>query len=880
MAAIVWYTEIAQSGEIIQVVFSKRRIMRSLVNICRMVFWVVVVCAFGTSAFGQPWDGSGTAGEPYQIWDACDMQAIGVDSNYWDAHFVLCADVNLGAYTGTSFKIIGRSSAPFTGVFDGNGHTISNFTYQTDASYIGLFGYINHPNAVVRDLSLIDPNIDAGTGDYVGPLVGNIEEGTISGCGIESGNIVATGHVGGLVGVIGYANYGPWQGGSIVVADCYAAASVTGLHKVGGLAGGNYGGIIAGSYSTGNISGNYSEVGGLVGANYDGDIFNSYSTASITGDYSVGGLAGSTYEKYRGAEVSNCYATGSVIATSNRVGGLVGYNQHGVTVSNCYSTSSVTGDKRVGGLVGANYGPVSNCYSSGIVSGTTPVGGLVGEVGSHSLSAVHASYWDIETSGQASSAGGIGRTTADMQAVSTFIGWGGCGNEGVWTIDDGNDYPRFWWQNLPGEMLPAQNLSDFLAGTGGANDPYMIETAEQLNMVGQFWCDWDSHFKLMADIDLSVFTGMDFRVIGCGHNYAFTGVFDGSDYTISNFTYDSNGMNYVGIFGYVDHPNAKISNVRLIDPNIDTHNSFYVASLVGSLSYGTITNCFVQGGRISGKQRVGGLVGYNYRGDISNSYSSITVSGEHYVGGLVADNYRGGISNSYSLSPVSGDDFVGGLVGGNASISGDGKIFNCYSVGSVMGTGSPVGGLVGYDYVSSSYTKSFWDSDVNPDVNGIGNGSDPNVIGKTTTQMQTRSTFTDAGWDFVDESDNGIEDIWRLCNEGTEYPRLNWQYPLGDFSCPDGVDMSDLRIFCDEWLLEELSVDFWPDGGDGIVNFMDWAILADGWEDTYDIFDLADFANEWLRRGIRVADIAPYGGDGIVNMLDYAVLADNWLVGP
>ena len=160
----------------------------------------------------------------------------------------------------------------------------------------------------------------------------------------------------------------------------------------------------------------------------------------------------------------------------------------------------------------------------------------------------------------------------------------------------------------------------------------------------------------------------------------------------------------------------------------------------------------------------------------------------------------------------------------------------------------------------------------------LGRGCD-DCNGKTTAEMQDANMFISAGWDFVDEADNGVQDIWRLCNEGTEYPQLNWQYALGDFGCPDGVDGIDLGVLCEEWLFQELSADVWPEGGDGLVNFLDWAIFADGWPDTYDIFDLADFAGEWLGRGIRIADIAPYGGDGIVNVLDYAVLADNWLAG-
>lgn len=51
-------------------------------------------------------------------------------------------------------------------------------------------------------------------------------------------------------------------------------------------------------------------------------------------------------------------------------------------------------------------------------------------------------------------------------------------------------------------------------GTGGPDDPYLIYTAEQMNAIGADWKDWDKHFKLMADIDLSAYAGTDFKIIG------------------------------------------------------------------------------------------------------------------------------------------------------------------------------------------------------------------------------------------------------------------------------------------------------------------------------------------------------------------------------
>jgi hypothetical protein len=163
-----------------------------------------------------------------------------------------------------------------------------------------------------------------------------------------------------------------------------------------------------------------------------------------------------------------------------------------------------------------------------------------------------------------------------------------------------------------------------------------------------------------------------------------------------------------------------------------------------------------------------------------------------------------------------------------------------------------VGGLVGRN--EGAISGCLWDTQTSGRSNMCGSsqygasGCDDDD-GKTTAEMQTESTFTDGGWDFVDETDNGIKDIWRLCNEGTEYPQLNWQYPLGDFGCPDGVDGIDLGVLCEEWLLVELSSDVWPEGGDGFVNFLDWAIFADGWGVTVDYDELAGFAEQWLKSG-------------------------------
>jgi hypothetical protein len=430
------------------------------------------------------------------------------------------------------------------------------------------------------------------------------------------------------------------------------------------------------------------------------------------------------------------------------------------------------------------------------------------------------------------------------------------------------------------------------AGSGTAEDPYKIRDACDMQAIGADSNYWGAHFKLMADIDLSGYNGTEFNIIGnyIGYhdpcNRPFTGVFDGNGHAISNFTY-STDENDIGIFAYVAG-DAAIKDLGLIDPLIAGGDR--VGSLAARHDNGTITNCYVQGGIVSGGMTVGGLIGWS-RNDVFRCYSTATVIGEDCVGGLAGgtSGYADSgapppapnpakITDCYSRGEVSGDIGVGGLVGWNYIQPGGwgdsvpAEITNCYSAGAVSGN-SYVGGLIGRN--NGDVNNCFWD------VNSSGQASSAGGTGKTTAEMQTISTFTSAGWDFVGEVINGPNEIWDIC-EGTNYPKLSWQIPLlGDFVCPDGVEMNDLAVLCEQWLLEELSSDVWPEGGDGIVNFFDFAVFANQWQITADFKDLADFTEQWLKTGANyyIADIAPDGGDGIVNMLDFAVFANNWLEG-
>lgn len=387
-------------------------------------------------------------------------------------------------------------------------------------------------------------------------------------------------------------------------------------------------------------------------------------------------------------------------------------------------------------------------------------------------------------------------------------------------------------------------------GSGTEQNPYLIATAEQLNAIGGNQSDWNKHFKLTEDIDLSGYTGTDFHIIGyyvawySDDNIPFTGVFDGAGHTISNFSYTSADLdkNGIGLFSYIDMP-CQIKNLGLVKPYVLSQGG-YVGSLVGYIGRATVTDCYAKGASISGNNYVGGLVGSN-DGLIVNCYSSGSVSGNAYVGGLAGQVGPGMVAKCYSTASVSGNSNIGGLIGkvsdeaseikdcyatgtvaGGTYVGGliaqleRGAVYKCYSAGSVSGSQN-VGGLIGYTRALGIVVNSFWDTQASGQPTSAGG------TGKTTAQMQTKSTFATAGWDF------DLYYIWAIC-EGVNYPVLVWQIPVGDISCPDGVDFVDYAWFVLYWLRNGCGVFNWYcDGSDldqsGSVGFDDLVIFADNW---------------------------------------------------
>ncbi|NKG33768.1 filamentous hemagglutinin N-terminal domain-containing protein [Acinetobacter junii] len=351
----------------------------------------------------------------------------------------------------------------YQGQFHGLGHSIQNLVINQPIlmdsvgieplSAVGLFGAASN--------TLRDVNLEGGA------ITGTIMVGALS--GVQLGGIIKNVHtsaqvkgaasVGGLIGSNGTIDQFDNKANGSTIVNSSSAGTIEGTFIVGGLVGSNVGNIF-GSYSTGNVQvldpilGGQT-FGGLIGANV-GDVSNSFSTGNVGGvnASTVGGLIGTFRStKNSGAIILNSYSTGNVYAMQN-AGGLVASSYRGApyqqaVIANSYATGDVYADSgSVAGLVGFNNATIFHSYSTGAVASgeldNMSVGGLVGKQGEYAQ--VWNSYWNTETSGQLTSAGGVGKTTAELKQITTFADWdiadaSDPNSTSTWVIDEDNETP-------------------------------------------------------------------------------------------------------------------------------------------------------------------------------------------------------------------------------------------------------------------------------------------------------------------------------------------------------------------------------------------------------------------------------------------------------
>lgn len=426
--------------------------------------------------FAAP-SGSGTVDDPYLIGSLANLVWISAKDAQvpspnraarWAAYYKQTADIeaietSYGGFWDAGWVPIGNWDLSFSGTFDGDRHTIHGLTIDRAEEVQAMFGALSGSCGIYRlGLTAVSMTGTRFCSALAGVAIGTI---AIDEC-YSTGTVNATQFSGGL---IAYFNQGS-------LSHSYSTCTMTSTDDVcGGLIGAASDAAISDCYATGNIQ-TIGFAGGMIGeCSGTTSIIRSYTTGDITSasGFAIGGFIGHLAD----ATISQCYSRGNITG-GMRVGGFIGTFDFG-TVNDSYATGSATAlNGEAGGFTGhLGYGTMDHCYSTGMVSGSTK-GGLVGVMGS---ATVTNSYWDMETSDAAVSAGGTGKYSWQMKYSATYAGW----SMTIWTLDAGfNDgYPALHWQNPSGTQLTVE-LSSFTADIKGHSVELHWSTATEQNNHG------------------------------------------------------------------------------------------------------------------------------------------------------------------------------------------------------------------------------------------------------------------------------------------------------------------------------------------------------------------------------------------------------------
>lgn len=609
-----------------------------------------------------------------------DKNAAMTDSAKLLADITINEDVSGSDATSQKYKWtpIGTSSKAYTGIFDGNGYTISGLYIDSKVKHTGLFGYIGN-NGEVKNLTIAN-SVITSTQNYTGAVVGE-----------SIGN----------------------------VTNCHTTATtqVTGINYVGGIAG-----DLGGSMSLSQCS-NAAEIVGGVAANQ----YQRYGY--------VGGIAGGVHSTASNA-LTDSYNTGRITGVAN-VGGIAGYLYNGGGIQNVYNTGSVSASKGVaGGIVGAfRYGTLKNAYNAGLVEASTK-GGVAGRLewagGNKTLQNVF--YFDeYEAVGNLNgctiqNGTATAKTSDELKALtSEDLGDGFAAD----TNGINSGYPVLVWQNGTVKSDDPEKDDNGWQGEASKDAPrqkdgvYQIGTPEELAWFAEKTqqSDFaDSKAVLTADLDLNnnVWTGIG----GQSADMGFAGTLDGAGHTIKNL-YLKNGK------GLIPYNKGTVKNLTLegllkggdetaaltgtnagtledITSRVTVTGGKKIAGIAGNNTKdGVIKDCH-NTGAVTGESYAAGIVAYNEGAVTGCSNTAVITAGSTFAGGIAADNTNAVKSEAANVSKSANSGHVivsssaerasaGGVVGrNNASVS------SLYNTGNVVSRGGYVGGCLGCNTTGST----------------------------------------------------------------------------------------------------------------------------------------------------------------------------------
>lgn len=244
--------------------------------------------------------------------------------------------------------------------------------------------------------------------------------------------------------------------------------------------------------------------------------------------------------------------------------------------------------------------------------------------------------------------------------------------------------------------------SGFAGGTGMENDPYQINTAEELAYFAKTVNEGQPYnglyIVLKNDLDLN---NQEWTPIGNSRN-PFKGNFDGDNHTVTGMQISNSSKDYVGLFGECTKHNINSAIKNITVRNSDICGKSHVGAIVGWAYEINIENCRSIANKINGERRVGGICGYfggNPGGKVSQCYNSSEVSGKRSAGGIAGMGDRCTAENCLNTGEIKvtttqNESTGGGIFGFFDDSIASASITACVNLGKVSG-GESFGGIVG-----------------------------------------------------------------------------------------------------------------------------------------------------------------------------------------
>ncbi|WP_312046785.1 InlB B-repeat-containing protein, partial [Anaerotignum sp.] len=727
-------------------------------------------------------DGKDFSGKTVKLGEDIVLNDVS-DADNWDEN---TKDLN-------SWAPIGNDNAYFSGIFDGNGHTVSGIYIQVDKYGEGLFGSIK--NGTVQNLGVTKSYICGKA--RIGGIVAYCDGGTISKCYNEgtvrsTSQNMAGSEVGGIAGCINSLN------NKAKVENCYNTGNVIGSHGcIGGIVGNSINNSsVVNCYNTGtlNYGSNTSFIGCIVGFN-DVTVTDCYYDSTTCGyNDNTDGVQGKSTKNMQTATPFKNWSTDVWIFEANKYPQLIKPESSGESGDETY-TAKVSPNSNTFAEALAGYSDQAAQEFTITNTGTGTITGL-----SATLSAESSFVISTALSSESIAPGGTA-------TVSVRPKTGLSANTYTDTLAITGDNAVSLMASLSFEVTSSgSSIWDGTKDTSWYSDTgstFTITTAEQLAGFAEL-VNGGKDFsgktvKLGADIALNDVSNVSkwettapkntWTPIGV-QNKVFKGIFNGEGHTVSGI-YINSGEDYQSLFGWI--LKAEIINLGVMDSYIN--GNMFVAGVVSHSDSSTVKNVCVTNSYINSSYYfAAGIVANNASasGTVQNCYNAGIVKGYSGTAAGVVFYNSGTVQNCYYDKETSGVDV--GISGGDVEGQAVGKSIDW------MKNATNTSGIESDDSTFNEWDTSIWvfESDKYPYFKQIETGADAVDAAKTAAAGATYETIKQA--DAADEEAVKVA-VEKIAKEAVKDDTVTVTITDGSYTAPTAGTSAD------------------PDGTDGSYSF-------------------------------------------------------------